>query len=114
MKATTDQVSVPTFATDLGSWTLELLRQGVGGLFHAVNDEGVSRYEWTEVILEEAMASKVISARPQVEPVLSSFFNAAMRRPDYTVMKNDKLSKQLGRPAGSWREGLRKMLAQMT
>jgi dTDP-4-dehydrorhamnose reductase len=36
-----------------------------------------------------------------------------MRRPDYTVMSNGKLAKQLGRAPGSWRGGLRKMLAQM-
>jgi dTDP-4-dehydrorhamnose reductase len=36
-----------------------------------------------------------------------------MRRPDYTVMSNEKLSQQLGRKLGSWRPGLRKMLAQM-
>jgi dTDP-4-dehydrorhamnose reductase len=36
-----------------------------------------------------------------------------MRRPDYTVMSNEKLARQLGRRLGSWREGLRKMLAQL-
>lgn len=113
LKSTTDQVSVPTFATDLAQWTLDLLRQNASGLFHAVNDEGVSRFDWARIILEEAVQAKLISAAPPVEPVLSSFFNSAMRRPDYTVMSNEKLSRQLGRPLGSWRGGLRKMLAQM-
>jgi dTDP-4-dehydrorhamnose reductase len=88
LKSTTDQVSVPTFASDLAQWTLELLRQNAGGLFHAVNDEGVSRFDWTKIILEEAVAAKLISTAPPVEPVLSSFFNSTMRRPDYTVMSN--------------------------
>src|ERR1035438_1423846 len=47
LKATTNQVSVPTFAPDLALWTIELVRLGVNGLVHAVNDEGVSRYDWT-------------------------------------------------------------------
>ncbi len=113
LKSTTDQVSVPTFATDLAQWTLELLRQNAAGLFHAVNDEGVSRFDWAKIILEEAMRAKLISAAPLVEPVLSSFFSSTMKRPDYTVMSNEKLSRQLGHPLGSWRIGLRKMLAQM-
>jgi dTDP-4-dehydrorhamnose reductase len=113
MKSATDQVSVPTFASDLAQWTLELVRLGAGGLFHAVNDEGVSRFDWTKIILEEAVRAKLISAAPPVEPVLSSFFNSTMRRPDYTVMSNEKFSKLLGRNPGSWRGGLRKMLAQM-
>jgi dTDP-4-dehydrorhamnose reductase len=113
LKATTDQISVPTFAPDLAQWTLELIRQEAGGLFHAVNDESVSRFDWAKKILDEAVHANLISTAPPVEPVLSSFFNSAMRRPDYTVMSNEKLSRQLSRQLGSWRTGLQKMLAQM-
>jgi dTDP-4-dehydrorhamnose reductase len=113
LKSTTDQISVPTFATDLAQWTLELIRREASGLFHAVNDDGVSRFDWAKIILEEAVQAKLISTAPPVEPVLSSFFSSTMRRPDYTVMANDKLAKLLGQPIGSWRSGLKKMLAQM-
>jgi dTDP-4-dehydrorhamnose reductase len=113
LKSATDQISVPTFAPDLAHWTLELVRGGAGGLFHAVNDEGVSRFEWTRIILEEAVRAKLISTATPVGPVLGSFFNSAMRRPDYTVLGNEKLSKVLGRNPGSWRGGLRNMLARM-
>lgn len=113
LKATTNQVSIPTFASDLARWTLDLVDSGTGGLFHAVNDEGVSRFDWTKIILDEAVRAKLISDLPEVEPVLSSFFNSSIRRPDYTVMSNEKLSRKLGQPMGSWRTGLRKMLARM-
>ncbi len=113
IKATTDQCSVPTFATDLAQWTLDLLRQNAAGLFHAVNDEGASRFEWAKIILAEAVQAKLLFAAPLVEPVLSSFFSSTMRRPNYTVMSNKKLACQLGHPLGSWRAGLQKMLAQM-
>jgi dTDP-4-dehydrorhamnose reductase len=113
LKSTTDQISVPTFASDLAQWTLELVRCGANGLFHGVNDEDVSRFDWTKIILEEAVRAKLISTAPPVNPVLSSYFNSTIRRPDYTVMSNEKLSKLLGHPLGSWRDGLRKMLAQM-
>jgi dTDP-4-dehydrorhamnose reductase len=113
LKSATDQISVPTFGPDLAQWSLDLVRGGAGGLFHAVNDDGVSRFEWTKIILEEAVRAKLISTAPPVEPVPGSFFNSAMRRPDYTVLGNGKLSKVLGRNLGSWRGGLRKMLARM-
>jgi len=113
LKATTDQVSVPTFATDLALWSLELVRLGVNGLIHAVNDEGVSRYDWTLLILEEAVRAGLIPQAPPVEKVTTAFFNSTMRRPTYTVISNDKLTKLLGYQLGSWRPGLRKMLAQM-
>jgi len=113
LKSATDQISVPTFASDLAQWTLDLLSVGANGLFHAVNDDGLSRFDWTKIILQEAVQAKLIPTEPAVEPVLSTFFNSTMRRPDYTIMSNEKLSRQLGRKLGSWRTGLRKMLAQM-
>lgn len=111
LKSTTDQVSVPTFAPDLAEWTLELIRRRATGLFHGVNGEGVSRFDWTQVILQEAVQAGILQTVPPVEPVLSSFFNSTMKRPDYTVMDNQKLAQTLGRPVGSWRSGLKKMLA---
>jgi dTDP-4-dehydrorhamnose reductase len=113
LKATTDQASVPTFAADLAQWTGELVRLGASGLIHAVNDEGVSRHDWTLAILEEAVQTGLIPKTPPVEKVTTAFFNSTMRRPAYTVMSNDKLTRLLGRRPGSWRPGLRKMLAQM-
>jgi dTDP-4-dehydrorhamnose reductase len=112
LKATTDQISVPTFAGDLARWTIELVQKNAGGLFHAVNDEGVSRYDWTKVILEEATRENLTGGEIFVEPVTTEFFKSPMRRPKNSVLNNEKLSKFLGRPLGSWRDGLRKMLAQ--
>ena len=114
LKATTDQSSVPTYSPDLAQWTLELLRTTAGGLLHAVNDEGVSRFDWTRVILDEAAQAGLLSSVPAVEPVTTAFFNSTIRRPDYTVMSNETLAGLLGRPLGSWRIGLRKMLAQQS
>jgi len=113
LKATTDQASVPTFAPNLGQWTLELIRLGASGLFHTVNDEGINRHDWTFAILEEAVRVGLLPQAPPVEKVTTAFFNSTMRRPTYTVMSNEKLAKLLGCRPGSWRPGLRKMLAQM-
>jgi dTDP-4-dehydrorhamnose reductase len=112
LKATTDQASAPTFSEDLASWTLELVKKDGNGLFHAVNDEGVSRFDWTRTILEEAAQLNLISGGILAEPVTSDFFKSTMRRPKNSILSNGKLAALLGRPAGSWRLGLRKMLAQ--
>jgi dTDP-4-dehydrorhamnose reductase len=112
LKATTDQISVPTFADDLARWTIDLVQKNAGGLFHAVNEEGVSRYDWTKAILEEAARENLIKGEIFVEPVTSDFFKSPMRRPKNSVLNNDKLARFLNRPLGSWRDGLRKMLAQ--
>ena len=90
---------------------MQLIRQGAQGLFHASNDEAVSRYDWTTAILVEARRAGLIDQMPIVEPVTTDFFKSPMRRPKHSVLDNSKLANCLGRPAGSWRDGLRKMLA---
>jgi dTDP-4-dehydrorhamnose reductase len=112
LKATTDQFAAPTFAGDLAHWTLELAHRGAAGLFHAVNDEPVSRYHWTEIILEEAKLAGLVGKPPPVEPVTTAHFKSPMQRPGYSALSNQKLAGFLGKAAGSWRRGLQIMLAQ--
>ena len=112
LKSTTDQASAPTYSEDLARWTLELIGKGGRGLLHAVNDEGVCRFDWTRAILEEATRLALISDKIAVEPVTSDFFKSPMRRPQNSILANDQLAALLDRPLGSWRAGLRKMLAQ--
>jgi dTDP-4-dehydrorhamnose reductase len=113
LKATTDQSSVPTYVSDLAGWTFELINRGTTGVWHAVNDEGVSRFEWTKAILEEAERAGLELPKVDVEPVTTAYFNPTMRRPDFTVLSNAKLSRFLGRQMGSWRPGLRATLEKM-
>lgn len=107
IKATTDQASVPTYVPDLARWTFELIERGATGLWHAVNDGGLSRFEWTKAILEAAGPAL---PKVTVEPVTTAYFNPTMRRPTYTVLSNVKLAQFLGRPLDSWRPGLREMV----
>ena len=112
LKSVTDQVAAPTYAPDLARWTWELVRCGASGLFHAVNDEGVSRYEWTRAILAAANNAGLLDSVLPVEPVTTDYFNQVMRRPVYTVLDNHKAATCLGEPLGSWRTGLEKMLRE--
>lgn len=108
LKATTDQSSAPTYVPDLARWTFELIRRNATGRWHAVNDDGLSRLEWTEAILAEAQAFGI--PKVTVEPVTTAYFSPTVRRPSFTVLSNAKLAKLLGHPVGSWRAGLREML----
>jgi dTDP-4-dehydrorhamnose reductase len=113
LRGATDQVAVPTFAGDLAAWTLALLDRGATGLFHAVNDGGLSRLAWMQTILEEAAQVALLPAVPPVEPVLGAAFGTAMHRPAYSVLDSAKLRAYLGHPPASWREGLRKTLVHL-
>lgn len=112
IRATTDQQAVPTYVGDLAQWTFELAAKGASGLYHAVNDEGLSRYEWTREILTAALELGVITAKPSVEPVTTAFFNSTIRRSTYSWLSNARLTAALGHPLGSWQTGMRAILRQ--
>lgn len=42
-----DQISAPTYARDLARATVEVVREGLTGLYHATGPERLSRYEFT-------------------------------------------------------------------
>jgi dTDP-4-dehydrorhamnose reductase len=112
IRATTDQQAVPTYVGDLAAWTLELAAQSASGLYHAVNDGGLSRYDWTKEILAVAQAEGVIPAVPSVEPVTTAFFNSTIRRSTYSWLSNARLTTRLAHSLGSWKTGMRAMLRQ--
>lgn len=112
LRATTDQASVPTYAPDLARWVFVLVQRGASGLFHTVNDEGLSRFEWTKVIIAEAQGAGIIAKPAEVLPVTTAFFNPDIRRSPYNILSNQKLATFLGETPGSWRGGLREMLRQ--
>lgn len=113
LKATTDQVSTPTYAPDLARWTLALLDKGSTGLIHTVNDDCVSRYDWTLAIVAEAEQAGLVQSGIPVEAVLTEYFGADIRRPAYTVLSNAKAATILGQRLGSWRPALRQLLRQI-
>ncbi|HEY1170924.1 MAG TPA: dTDP-4-dehydrorhamnose reductase [Verrucomicrobiae bacterium] len=112
IRATTDQQAVPTYVGDLAQWTFELATKKTSGLYHAVNDEGLSRYDWTKEILATAQAQGLIATIPSVEPVTTAFFNSTIRRSTYSWLSNAKLTAALGHPLGSWKNGMQTMLRQ--
>jgi dTDP-4-dehydrorhamnose reductase len=112
IRATTDQQAVPTYVGDLARWTFALIQKEAAGLYHAVNDEGVSRFQWTKEILMAARQQGVIAEVPSVEPVTTAYFNSSIRRSTYSWLSNAKLSALLGHPLGSWKVGMESMLRQ--
>jgi len=112
IRATTDQQAVPTYVGNLAGWTFALIQKQASGLYHAVNDEGVSRFQWTKEILAAARQQGVITEVPSVEPVTTAYFNSTIRRSTYSWLSNAKLTALLGHPLGSWKAGMEAMLRQ--
>ena len=106
----TDQRSTPTSAHLLAKalWQLAIGKQA--GTFHFTDSGSASRFEFTEAILEEALAIGLLKTPVRLLPVPSSAFAAPARRPAYSVLDCSSTYAALGWTPPSWRDGLRRSL----
>lgn len=75
------------------------------GIYHAVNSGSASWYEFANEIVARARIEAV------VEPVKSSEFKTAARRPRYSVLDNAKIRAAVG-PVRDWRDALNSYLQE--
>ena len=84
--------------------TLKALKKGLEGLYHLINSGYASRYEWAKKIF------KVKGINKFIYPVSSEVFNLPAKRPKFSAMSNETLSKELGIEIPVWEEELKKWL----
>ncbi|HUI68554.1 MAG TPA: dTDP-4-dehydrorhamnose reductase [Nitrospirota bacterium] len=104
LKIACDEFSVPTHTDTVAGVTLKALEQGVTGLYHLTNSGFCSRYEWAQTIFRELGINKFI------RPVASTVFNLPAKRPGFSAMSNEKISRLLDIRIPSWEEGVRSYL----
>jgi dTDP-4-dehydrorhamnose reductase len=84
-----DQIVTPTSTADLARQLALVLPAPLEGLFHVTNEGACSWYEFAAAILDIAGISASLSR------ISSQAYNAAARRPRYSVLENKRL-KDLG------------------
>lgn len=100
LKVACDEFSVPTAAPTIVAVTLRSLEQGLTGLYHLTNSGFCSRYEWARLVLRE------LNIRKFIRPVSLDSFQLPAKRPKFSAMSNDRLSRALGITIPSWEEGV--------
>lgn len=120
MRVVDDQIGNPTWARDLAFATARLLESmrddvvaqiaSARGVWHAVGEGAVSRYDFARAILEDdpARAEHVVRA---VEPVRSQSFPLPAPRPKHAPLDASKLRTRFGIALPPWRDALRKAFA---
>jgi len=99
-----DEFSVPTHTETVADVTLKALEQGITGLCHLTNSGFCSRYEWAQAVFRD------VGIRIFIRPVASAVFNLPAKRPGFSAMSNEKLSRLLDIRIPSWEEGVRSYL----
>ncbi len=95
-----DEVSVPTPVGLIADSTLGALGQGMNGLYHLVPAGHCSRFEWAEAILDYYSMNKKLNR------VSKDIFKLPARRPSYSVLSNEAVSRDSGLKFANWREYL--------
>lgn len=100
LKIVCSQVSVPTYTADIVKYTLAALDRGLRGVYHLTNSGYGTRYEVARYYIQK------LGLRRTVLPVDSHFFNEAARRPYFSAMSNEKLSRDLGVEIPDWKNAI--------
>ncbi len=100
LRVVDDQRGRPTSAQHLAETTLELIRAGALGTFHATDGGQCSWYELAEEVV------RYTNPECRVEACASSEFPRPAPRPAYSVLDLGKTEARLGRAMPDWRENL--------
>ena len=93
----------PLLVNDLAHIFLNMLEQGLSGLYHVFSRDTTSKYDFGV-----AVARRFGFDPGLITPVSVQAANLSAARSPNLVMRTDKLSHALARPLPSWREGLDK------
>jgi dTDP-4-dehydrorhamnose reductase len=105
-----DQVGTPTYAADLASSIIEIIKQDckVSGVFHFSNEGVCSWYDFACSIMKK----KNITC--DVNPCESTEFPTKAVRPKYSVMNKKRIKESYGITIPRWEDSLERCLEKMT
>jgi dTDP-4-dehydrorhamnose reductase len=99
-----DQVLTPTSTSDVASAVRLLAATDCYGLYHLTNAGECSWHEFAQTIFEYA------DLRPNLTPVASATFPTRAKRPNYSVLDNQRLRDAGFRDVPHWRDALRRYI----
>ncbi|HLW08429.1 MAG TPA: dTDP-4-dehydrorhamnose reductase [Marinilabiliaceae bacterium] len=114
IKVVFDQIGTPTYASDLASAILHILKtvaldstHFVPDVYHYSNEGVCSWYDFAQMIF------KLAKLKCKIEAVRSDLFPTIAKRPAYSVMDKAKIKKQFNIAIPFWVDSLEKCLKEM-
>ena len=108
-----DQYGCPTYAADLAGAIMTIIEKESDdhtqtGIFNYCNEGVVSWYEFAKAI------KKYIKSKCAVNPIPSSAFPTAAKRPQYSVLDTSKIKETFGITTPGWKDSLHTCLSLLT
>jgi dTDP-4-dehydrorhamnose reductase len=105
----TDQRGNPTWARDLAESILRIALSGTEayGTYHFTNRGETTWYEFAAEIQRLGLAAGLLQREARLKPLTSDQYPAKVKRPRYSVLGKEKISRVFGIEPPEWRESLR-------
>lgn len=117
IRVVADQIGSPTWTGDLAQAIATLIPQvqhlNFSGTYHYTNSGVCSWYDFAVAIFEESIALGFPLKVQRVIPITTADYPTPAKRPAYSVLSCEKITKVLGTPPPHWRQGLRQMLVEL-
>lgn len=101
-----DEVLSPTYTLDLAEKIYELVQTDKYGIYHIVNHQTCSWYQFAVKVFE------YLGKDIKVTPIKASEYKTRAKRPHYSVLKNAALAELCMDDLRSWEEALRAYLIE--
>jgi len=104
-----DQIGTPTYAIDLASCILNIIKNNITayGLYHYSNEGVTSWYDFAKAIFDISKTSV------KVLPITSSEYPTKAIRPAFSVMDKSKIKQMMNFEIPYWRDSLEKCLGNL-
>ncbi len=108
-----DQYGSPTYSADLAATILTIVERensdhSATGVFNYCNEGVITWYEFAKAI------KKIIKSKCSVNPIPTSEYQTAARRPQYSVLNTAKIKQTLGITIPNWKDSLQTCLSYIT
>lgn len=116
LKLVSDQHGGPTWAGDIATTLLELVKRwGDGktipwGSYHFSGQPETSWLDFAQAIFDQSLQLGMMPSPPKIEPIGSKDYPTKAQRPLNSVLDCRKIESQLGIIQPDWRVGLREVL----
>ena len=108
LAAVADKIAVPTYTLDLAQWLRPFLKDvSEGGLLHLCNAGETTWQEYGQFALDTAAAAGLaLKGRTVAAQKMSDIAAFIAKRPVYTVMSTEKLTRLTGLVPRSWQDAV--------
>jgi len=116
VRVVADQIGSPTWAQDIALTITQIIPQltsEIAGIYHYTNSGVASWYDFAIAIFEEAEKLDFPLKINQVIPITTPEYPTPAKRPAYSVLACQKISKILGTHPPHWRQRLILMLKEL-